>query len=489
MSIETSDFVTMHEARLDSDPSRLVTRLALPREDEPGGRHRAQQLADRLDLIPTHIATEVVRSALERYSPAHVDFGQEILHNARIAGSLLPDHMSVDASHEMLLGLAFSSEYATEAAALCNPSAVLHPDQGGLEPGEIRVAVSLRAIGEGHISSLCFAEAIVAKGSWTFVDRAYPSAVAEIFEGEGAHGPSASTTPRYDRQLAMASTNVGQAPAYPDAPRHVAPDGTYDRRHNDLIADESFGRRAGDSVLLYKAMFAPTSHLSQRVLLPEVFDEAHGVEDARFVRTQDAEGNVEYRASYVAFDGSAAVPRLMVSRDLVSFEVYKMMGPGTTDKGLALFPRKVNGENMALTRTGWQDISLSRSADGLHWFATDVVYTPSGIWEILKSGNCGSPIEIEQGWLVITHGVGPVRGYSIGAILLDKDDPSIVIGSLTEPFLYTVGLNTEGYVPNVVYSCGGIVHEGTLWLPFAEGDNCVRVVSIELDDLLTALKA
>jgi len=495
MTVETSAFVKLHEARLDADASRMVTRLILPREDEAGGVHRAQQLADRLDAIPTHEATDVVREAIERYSSAHVDFASAVLHNARIAGSLLHDHINLDASHEMLMGMAFTAEFATEAAAICNPSAVLHPNQKGLKAGEIRVAVSLRAIGEGHISSLCFAEAIVSKDSWNFLPRDYPPAVADIVEGEDAIGFSASTRPRFDRQLAMASTNVGQAPSYasPSANSFVGEntsgpaDTVYDRRQGETVTASSFGRRAGDTVLLYKASFDPSSTLSQRILLPEVFDEAHGLEDARFVHVTDANGASEYRATYVAFDGSSAVPRLMVSPDLVTFESYKMTGPGTADKGLALFPRQVNGENLALTRSGWQDISLARSVDGLHWFATDVLYTPSAIWEILKSGNCGSPLEIEQGWLVVTHGVGPVRGYSIGAILLDKNDPSIVIGHTAQPFIFTAGTNVAGYVPNVVYSCGGLVHEGTLWLPFAEGDNCVRVASIVVGELLAAM--
>ena len=345
MSVETATFVTMHDAHLDADPSRMVVRLVLPREDEPGGVHRAQQLADRLDAIPTHEATEVVRAAIERFSAAHVDFPQAILHNARIAGALLQEHVNLDAAHEMLIGMAFSAEFATEAAGLCNPSAVLHPDQSGLEPGSIRVAVSLRAIGEGHISSLCFAEAIVTKGSWTFAPRIYPPAVAEIHDAAEAHGSSDSSRVRFGRQLAMASTNVGERPAYSQRDDVAASEGGSPARRADLTDDITFGRRAGDTVVLYTATFDSSSELSQRILVPEVFDEAHGIEDARFVRTLNAAGGTEYRASYVAFDGRAAVPRLMVSPDLVTFETFTMTGTGTADKGLALFPRPVNGEN------------------------------------------------------------------------------------------------------------------------------------------------
>jgi predicted GH43/DUF377 family glycosyl hydrolase len=487
MSLKTSAFVTMHKASIDRDPSRMVTRFVLPREDEPRGYLRAQQLVDRLDAVPTHDAAAVVQTLQERFVGAHENFTGDVIHNATVVDSLLTGHTTLDEAHQLLIGMAFTSEFATESAAVCNPSAVVHPDQSGLKPGSLRVALGIRAIGEGHISSLCFAEAIISNGTWRFLPRAYPLAVADVVVGGGLSDPYTSERAQFERKIEMASTNVGQPPSYASAAGLMAEERLNDRRRSNSTVGQGLGRRAGDTVLLYQATFSSSSKLTQRVLLPEVFDEAHGVEDARFVLTTTDDGTPEYRASYVAFDGSAAVPRLMVSPDLQSFEVYKMTGPATADKGLALFPRKVKGEHLALTRTGWQDISLARSVDGLHWYATDILYTPSEIWEILKAGNCGSPLEIEQGWLVITHGVGPMRGYAIGAILLDKADPTIVIGRLTEPFIFTEGTNTEGYVPNVVYSCGGIVHEGTLWLPFAEGDNQVRVASVEVRELLAAM--
>lgn len=488
MTVKTASFVTMHESCIDPDPSRTVTRFILPREDELGGHLLAQQLVDRIAAIPTHDVTEVVGGLLDRFSSAHVDFVADVLRNANVVSTLVTSHTALDKSHELLVGMAFTSEFAAEAVAVCNPSAVIHPDQSGLEPATIRVALGMRAIGEGHISSIGFAEAIVTKDSWTFLPRTYPPMLADISEDDSPKGSPASNRLRYARQIEMASTIIGQQPTYDALPGRGANERVRDGRHHDVKLDQGFLQRASDTSRLYQATFSPSSRLSQRVLLPEVFDEAHGIEDARFVATVDSDGAIEYRACYVAFDGRVARPRLMISRDLRSFEVFQITGPATSDKGLALFPRTVNGEHLALTRSGWQDISLARSLDGLDWRTTDVIYSPTAVWEILKAGNCGSPLEIEQGWLVVTHGVGPVRSYSIGAILLDKDDPSIVIARLVEPLIFITGTNLADYVPNVVYSCGGIVHENTLWLPFSEGDTRVRVVSIGITELLAAME-
>ncbi len=489
MTVEAASFVTVHEARIDRDPSRMVTRLVLPREDELGGYLRAQQLVDRIAAIPTHDVAEVVRTYLERFSQAHEDFPAEVRRNASVVATLVSGHATLDESHQLLIGMAFTSEFAAEAVAVCNPSAVIHPDQSGLEPGAIRVAVGLRTIGEGHISSIGFSEAIVTKDSWTFLPRTFPPVLADISDAVSPTSSETSARLDYDRQIEMAATVVGLQPTYDHVPGQGARERVRDRRHHDSTTHQPIHRRASDTARLYDAAFSASSTLSQRVLLPEVFDEAHGIEDARFVATVSPDGTTEYRACYVAFDGRVAVPRLMISPDLRSFDVFQMTGPATADKGLALFPRKVNGEYLALTRSGWQDISLARSIDGLDWRATDIIYSPTAIWEILKAGNCGSPIELDQGWLVITHGVGPVRSYSISAILLDKDDPSIVIARLTRPLIFTSGTNVDSYVPNVVYSCGSIVHEGTLWLPFSEGDSCVRVASITVADLLAAMHA
>ncbi|MEY4102115.1 MAG: hypothetical protein RIR88_249, partial [Actinomycetota bacterium] len=197
------------------------------------------------------------------------------------------------------------------------------------------------------------------------------------------------------------------------------------------------------------------------------------------------DGSTEYRGCYTAFDGKMAVPQLMTSGNLREFEIHSLTGPATADKGLALFPRTINGQHLAITRADWQNIALARSDDGYFWKTSDVLYRPQQPWEIVKTGNCGSPIELDEGWLVITHGVGTMRRYSFGALLLDKTNPDRVLATLTSPLITTEGSQNDGYVPNAIYSCGGLLYDGTLWLPFSESDKRVRIASIPIQELLS----
>ena len=237
----------------------------------------------------------------------------------------------------------------------------------------------------------------------------------------------------------------------------------------------------------YHARFGDDSELAQRVLLPAAAEESNGMEDARFVLFQSADGTSEYRATYTAYDGQAIAPRLIVSKDLQHFRIHRLSGPAAVNKGMAIFPRRIGKDLMALTRTDGENISIAHSRDGMVWTGDAIVHTPTKLWEVVQTGNCGSPIETERGWLVPMHGVGPMRVYCIGMLLLDLDDPSRVIAELRQPLLHPEGLLREGYVPNVVYSCGAILHEGTLWLPFGVGDARIRVGSIELETLLDAM--
>jgi predicted GH43/DUF377 family glycosyl hydrolase len=223
------------------------------------------------------------------------------------------------------------------------------------------------------------------------------------------------------------------------------------------------------------------------VLMPAIPDESAGIEDARFVRFTPAVGEPEYRATYTAFDGRYIALRLIVSPDLRSFTTYPMTGPAARNKGMALFPRMVGGQFMALCRSDGETTSLTTSADGVSWGEPIAVHEPRSAWELVQVGNCGSPIELDEGWLVLTHGVGPMRTYAIGAFLLDLDDPTKMIARLEEPLITPTAGERDGYVPNVVYSCGGIVHERTLWLPYGIGDARIGVTRTSVDDLLRAM--
>jgi predicted GH43/DUF377 family glycosyl hydrolase len=221
----------------------------------------------------------------------------------------------------------------------------------------------------------------------------------------------------------------------------------------------------------YTACFAPDSGLSQRVLLPSADEERNGMEDARFTRFRNDDGTHEYRATYTAYDGSRIAPRLLISSDLRVFRAYRLAGTAARNKGMALFPRPVHGQYLALCRSDGERTSLARSADGYQWADPVVVQEPAAPWELLQVGNCGSPIETDQGWLVLTHGVGPMRVYVIGALLLDLDDPSRVIGRSASPLLSGGPGERDGYVPSVVYSCGAFLHDGLLWIPYGIDDS------------------
>jgi predicted GH43/DUF377 family glycosyl hydrolase len=211
-----------------------------------------------------------------------------------------------------------------------------------------------------------------------------------------------------------------------------------------------------------------------------------GVEDARFVAFHH-DDSVDYRATYTAYDGQSAASRLIITTDFRTFATHRLTGGPTRAKGMALFPRPVGGEMLALGRGDGETISLSRSVNGLDWTAEEQVYPPTALWEVVQSGNCGPPMETPEGWLVLTHGVGPMRVYSIGAIVLDRDDPTRVLAVLPEPLLVPSGADRIGYVPDVVYSCGGIVHDETLWIPHGVGDDRIRVASVPLSELFEAM--
>ena len=363
---------------------------------------------------------------LQDFSSRHHNLPQILSEHAHEALGRIGEAMDDDTAHFTVLGASFTQEYAVEGAALCNPSPTIHPDQTGLAEGELRVAMSLREIGEGHVSSLSFAEAIITAEEWRFEERALPLRTPTVTPSNG-----------------------------------------------------NWGR--------YEAEFPADSEMSQRVLMPVIHAEQNGIEDARLVRITDRDGNVDYRATYTAYDGSAVLPRLLISKDLLNFTSHPLTGAAATNKGVALFPRPVNGELLALVRSDGETNSLAHSPDGFAWGRETPLATGKLPFEIITSGNCGSPIETDEGWLMMTHGVGPMRVYTMSAVLLDLDDPTKVIKVLDEPLLRSEPVGRNGYVPNVVYSCGSILHDGTVWIPYGVGDNRIRVASARLDEMLDAM--
>ena len=485
MTVEVSDA----GVDLQPDASRVIARLFLPGEGYTRTGSRAGDIMDRIEALPPDELRASAERVLAEFGSRHEEFADLLRRHAATVAFRAGETPPMDPDREIVLGAAFTAEHAVEAAALCNPSAVEHPDQSGLTPGQVRLAVALRAIGEGHVSSIAFATAVIdPSDGWIFEERPLPLVSATVSEGDWTRAHFRATLETEGRLNEVSGAIVRALPAtfrssQVEAAISAVPVELAQR--HDTREDLDVIRTMAWSA--YRASFAPASSLGQRVLLPAASDETNGMEDARFVLFTHDDGSTEYRATYTAYNGHAIAPRLIISPDLVDFTVHRLSGPAARNKGMALFPRPVGGTMFALTRTDGENTSIARSSDGLSWADIAVLHRPDEVWEIVQTGNCGSPIETSDGWLVLLHGVGPMRQYSIGAMLLDLDDPTIVRARLVEPLLQPVGGQREGYVPNVVYSCGAVLHEGTVWLPYGVGDQRIGVASIPLAPLLAAM--
>ena len=403
----------------------------------------------------------------------------------------LPTDCELSQSRKILLGSYFINEYSLESSALFNPSMVPAPDQTGLGKDELRFILSLRATGEGHISSITFRSGVVNAAGDIRIDPV----------SRFVHQPRPHPAARYDlKTFRRKLQELGVEYDAVKAATHELPDCFAMSELAALVrrlstsAEEPAIRRAAERALLlaqanYTVRFQENLDISEKILFPYAPSESNGIEDARFVRFEDPDGTFIYMATYTAYDGNIVLPQIVHTRDFQQFSICTLNGPAIRNKGLALFPKKIAGHYAMLGRQDGENIHLMFS-DHLHfWYESQILLRPTTPWEFVQLGNCGSPIETQAGWLVITHGVGPMRKYCIGAVLLDLQDPSRVIGRLREPLLRPAQDEREGYVPNVVYSCGAIVHNNNLILPYAVSDTSSRFAVVPLKDLLGALGA
>jgi predicted GH43/DUF377 family glycosyl hydrolase len=409
-------------------------------------------------------------------------------HFAMVRGRLGDQWLSFN--RQLYIGALFSGEYALESAALFNPSIVPHPDQTGVEAGALRFILSLRATGEGHISSIEFRSGIVNADLSIRIDDVSPFVIA----------PEVVENPTYRKVIFV--HKLKEMGFENDWSRQVMASLEDNFTHYELEkimreqvdADESREvERTRDCVHWlarsnYEIHFHASIPLSQRIIFPFSPNESNGIEDARFVRFCDVDGTPSYYATYTAYNGRAILPQLIETPDFQSFRVLTLNGQAVQNKGMALFPRRINGRFAMISRQDDENLYLMLS-DSLHfWDNPQFLCAPQQPWEFVKIGNCGSPIETPDGWLVITHGVGPMRRYCIGAMLLDLDEPTRVLGSLQEPLLRPRDEEREGYVPNVVYSCGAMLHQDRLILPYALNDTSSTIGVIDLAKLLAVLK-
>lgn len=475
-------------AEVQPDPARVVPRLFLPGEEPHLTRSRAGEIVTRVMALDEDEVERSVARLLETFAPRHLHYEQVLTSHASVVAAHVEDPAGVSPARTLLLGATFTAEYAVEGAAVCNPSAVLHPDQTSVGEGEVRIAISVRGIGEGHLSSIGFRAAIAGPGTrWRFADSRFPvsAGVARPAQWHRDHVLAVLGDHGDVDEFAQAVVR-----ALPDRFGEADLDRVLAQAHPHLLSRpgatataQSLRRLVASS---YTVAFDDSTLLEQRILMPSVAEESNGMEDARFTRFVGDDGTVQFRATYTAYDGHRIAPRVLTSPDLRVFRAERLAGPAARNKGMALFPRLVGGRHLALCRSDGESTSVTSSADGLLWTEPELVQQPTRPWETLQVGNCGPPIETAAGWLVLTHGVGPMRTYSIGAILLDLDDPTVVLGRLAAPVLAPEPEEQDGYVPNVVYSCGGIVHDCVLWIPYGIGDSRIGVAHLALDDVLQA---
>lgn len=394
---------------------------------------------------------------------------------------------------QLYIGALFSGEYALESAALFNPSIVASPDQSGLPDGALRFLLSLRATGEGHISSIGFRTGIIRGDHSISMDEASRFVAAPVLNPN----PTYRKTIFVHKLMEMGFENDWSA----EVMQLLGEDFT-------LSELEAAMRRTGHSSgplpreiqrttecvrwlaeSNYEVHFDPSVALSERIIFPVSSNESNGMEDARFVRFIEDDGKVIYYATYTAYNGRAILPQLLETSDFLNFRARTLNGRAVQNKGMALFPRRIDGRYAMISRHDDENLFLMFSSNPHFWTDPQILRRPSQPWETVKIGNCGSPIETEAGWLVITHGVGPMRKYCIGAMLLDLQDPSRVIGELREPLVKPAANEREGYVPNVVYTCGALLHRGRVILPYGMSDTASTIVTIELDTIIDALRS
>ncbi|MGA2528378.1 MAG: glycoside hydrolase family 130 protein [Acidimicrobiales bacterium] len=451
---------------------------------------RTSAVVNRILALDDEEVQRSLDDVTARFANRHRDLIGTFRHHAEELTERLDPHCKLSETRQLLLGATFTSEYALEGAALCNPSMVAHPDQSGVSQGSLRFVMSVRAIGEGHRSSIEFRTGTIDEHDNVSIDPAPRFATRGATESvmlDAGVFRSELHRLRGDGETAdYVLGALGEQFSHPDLEKRLG------RLRTQLMTH----RQDGTLISLmhqiaersYVVRFPSDTSLSERVLMPAMGAERNGMEDARFVRFEHRDGITTYYGTYTAYDGVDVVQQLLETTDFLSFTASPVVGLDA-DKGLALFPRRVGGRFAALSRSGYETNTVVFSDDLHRWEAPQPYQVPTWTWEVLQLGNCGSPIETEAGWLALTHGVGPMRTYRIGAVLLDLHDPTKIIGKLREPLLSPAPDEQDGYVPNVVYSCGSLVHGDTLVLPYGIGDSAIRVATLSLPALLDALTA
>ncbi len=472
---------------IQCDPTRVVTHLFIAGQELIGGSEsRTSDTVARVLSLDERVVDEVLADLYKNFSHRHTDLPGVFEENALRVSSFVPNEIS--RNRRQLLGASFTHEFSLEGAAVCNPSIVMHPDQSGLAQGAVRFVMSIRAIGEGHRSTICFRTGEIDGEGRLSVDD------ARDFPVLGKSSPGMLNRDTFHAQLRDLGLDGETASAMLDPLPVKFTREQLDVSIKKIVTEDCVRINLGETSLMLRLMteafyvssFSPDTTICQRVLWPASPVETQGMEDARFVEVDDDEC-ARYIATYTAYNGKVVSQQLLETDDFLTFYSSPLAGVAARNKGLAFFPRKIKGRYVALSRHDREKNSLTFSSDLHQWDEVVTLESPELPWEMLQLGNCGSPIELEQGWLVLTHGVGPMRTYGIGALLLHLEDPTKILGKLKLPLIVPSGDEREGYTPNVVYSCGSLVHNGTLYLPFGAADESIRCAQVNVEELVALL--
>lgn len=467
---------------------RVISRLLILDSE-----HRYRQIIQRVLNMNDKQANKVLMEVLEDFTERHRNIGKVFERHFQMVQKYLPQKNVLTEDKRLLIGAYFTQEYSIQAAAFFNPSIIPHPDQSNLPEGSQRFILSFRSTGEGHISSVEFREGVIDKDLnihfepvGTFVEE------PEYISTKLYHKPTFQSK-LGEMQALNTITN--------DIFEHLPEKFTYQQLkyaiRSKLKIDELthplFHSTVANILWLAKAnyeiRFSSELTLSERVIYPVSDVEKRGIEDARFVRFVNDDDSVNYYATYTAFNDTEIQSQILETVDFLTFKMSTLNGKAVKNKGMALFPRKINDQYAMISRQDGENLFIMYSDNVHFWHSAQLLRQPEAPWEYVQIGNCGSPIETEEGWILLTHGVGPIRQYCIGAILLDLEEPSHVIGWMPEPLLSPREDEREGYVPNVVYTCGALRHHDTLVIPYAMSDIHSRIAYVSIPDLIHCLKS
>ncbi len=471
--------------------------------------------------------THLSRNYSKRHRSISRIFEKHFIKLTPIFDMLEMDVENITSSQKTLIGAYFTMEYSIESAALFNPSLIENPDQSGLQENEKRVIFSFRATGEGHVSSIVFQSGILDKNNNFIVEptgkmlaeaevikrhiynkKTFQQKLLEMQESSNIIPPEEEIKGKLGKENTISSVITGKPEKKIKKEKLISPafildklgdDFTYGELMKNLVNEKRNSELTDGQIKIinqmlwlasshYKVVFSIDSVISERVIFPVSATEQNGIEDARFVKLIDDDGEVTYYATYTAYDGIAILPKLISTTDFYTFKILPLNGEIAQNKGMALFPRKINGKYAMLCRIDGVNNYIAYSDSINMWQEAKIIQQPKYPWEIVQIGNAGSPIETEEGWLVITHAVGPMREYTLGAALFDLDNPEKEIGRLSTPLISPNEVEREGYVPNVVYSCGSIIHNDSLIIPYAMSDYSSTYATVNLKELLEVLK-